>query len=327
MALCGELSLSPCCLRRRILGISVGETSIARRGFRGGETGLRERIEQIGRIFLHGYHSALEEEEPVALALRLHAVEAESRGFAFEGAAMGLALLDHLMPWNRDLLRAFLDGPGSEHAYMVHVGAGWAFARLPWIRRNLERPLSRLDPLIRWLAVDGYGFHEGYFSWPRTVRGQAIPGRLSGYARRVFDQGLGRSLWFVDGADVDRIPKTIDAFDPSRHADLWSGVGLACAYAGGVDRAAIEALQMAGGPYRPQLAQGAAFAAKARQRAGNPADHTGLACAILCAMSAVEAARVTDDALVDLPADGPVPAYEVWRRRIRDRWTREAVTS
>ena len=311
-------------IRRRILGISPGETTFARRGFRGGDAEVRRHLERIGGIFLQGYHAALEEDGPEALVLRLDAVESAFRGFAYEGSAMGLALIDQLTPWRRGRLRWLLDGRCSGHIYMIHVGVGWVLGRL---RLRVGRFLARLDPVLRWLALDGYGFHEGYFHWPRSVARRAIPGRLSGYARRAFDQGLGRSLWFVEGADVVRIPSSIAAFTSSRQADLWGGVGLACAYAGGVDRAAIERLRAAAGPYRAQLAQGAAFAAKARQRADNSAEHTALACEILCGLSADEAARVTDEALDDLPPDGAIPAYEVWRRRIQARWAEEVVTS
>lgn len=304
-------------LRKRIFGISPEEVTFARRGFRTGEDKVQQRLEQIGYTFLQGYHAALLDDEPETLARRLSEVELEFRGFAFEGAAMSLALLDLLTPWKRNRLRAFLDGPGAAHIYMVHLGAGWALARL---RRRVERPLARLEPLLRWLAVDGYGFHEGYFYWRRYIGEQASPKRLSGYARRVFDQGLGRSLWFVECADVVRIPQTIAAFPPSRHADLWSGIGLACAYAGGADGAALEALRTTAGAYQAHLAQGAAFAAKARQHAGNLAPYTALACEILCGLSADAAANITDTALVDLPFDGTEPAYEVWRRRIQTQF-------
>lgn len=250
----------------------------------------------------------------------LNATHLELRGFAFEGAAMALALLDFLTPWPKNRLQVFLDGPGNAHIYMVHVGVGWALARL---RRRVEPALRCLDPLLCWLAVDGYGFHEGYFHWKRYVNRQVIPDRLCGYARRAFDQGLGRSLWFVDGADVARISNTIATLPASRHADLWSGVGLACGYAGGVDRPSVEALWTAAGPHRPHVAQGVAFAAKARQRASNPSRHTELACHILCGVSADVAADVTDNALEKLPVDGPEPAYEVWRARIQSRFAAE----
>ncbi|MBV8678797.1 MAG: DUF1702 family protein, partial [Planctomycetaceae bacterium] len=304
-------------LYKRVFSISPQETTFARRGFREIEPEVRQRLEGIGEIFLHGYHAALEGGECGALVLRLNAVEAEFRGFAFEGAAMGLALLDYLMPWRRDRLSAFLEGPGAAHVYMVHVGVGWVLGRLGL---RVERLLARLDPLLRWLAIDGYGFHEGYFRWRRCVGGREVPARLSGYARRAFDQGLGRSLWFVEGADASRIAATIAAFPPSRQADLWSGIGLASTYAGGVERPTLEVLRAAAGSHRGALAQGAAFAAQARQRAGNPAPHTEAACRVYCALSADEAARVTDDALSELPSDGTVPAFEVWRGRIRERF-------
>ena len=299
-------------LRRRLLGISPQEATFARRGFRRGETGAQAHLERAGTVFLTGYHLALEHDEPATLAARLGAVEPEWQGFAFEGAAMGLALLDQLLPKHR--LQAFLEGPGAAHAYMVHVGVGWALARL---HRRVERPLARLDPLLRWLAVDGYGFHEGYFRWPRYLHARARPRKLSGYALHAFDQGLGRSLWFVEGADVEQIAQTIGTFFRARQADLWSGVGLACAYAGGAEHEAIKGLWERVGPFRPQLAQGAAFAAQARHRAGNPTEHTMMACEILCGTSAEEAAAFTERALQGLPRDRAVPAYEVWRQRIQ----------
>jgi transposase InsO family protein len=237
---------------------------------------------------------------------------------------MALYLLDLLSPWKHDRFDRFLKGPGWPHAYMVHVGAGWALAQL---RRRVERALKRLDPLLGWLAVDGYGFHQGYFRWPETVELRRVPRALSGYARRVFDQGLGRSLWFVEGADVDRIAATIGRYERARHADLWSGVGLACAYAGGVDRESIERLSAMAGAHHPQLAQGVAFAAKARERAGNPAGHTHLACEVLCGMPGEAAARLTDEALWDLPDGAELPIYEVWRRLIQANWTEEAEPS
>lgn len=289
----------------------------------GGAVTARERLEHIGQTFVLGYHAALDDPEPRRLAACLEEVESEFRGFAYEGAAMALTLLDLLTPWRRDRLAAFLEGAGQAHAYMMHVGAGWAVARLG---RDVARYVKGLDPLLRWLVIDGYGFHCGYFSWPRYVSKKEQPSRLSGYARRAFDQGLGRSLWFVCGAEVERIRATVEGFDTSRQADLWSGVGLACAYAGGAESAEVERLRASAGAFRGDLAQGAAFAAKTRERAGNLCAHTEEVCGVLCEMSAGMAARVTDVALGELrDEDGAadeegVPAYEVWRSAIRRRF-------
>ena len=306
--------------RRRLFGISPEETTFARRGFPPCAEARRPGLERIGRTFVEGYHAALEDARPLTLARRLDGVEASFRGFAYEGAAMGLTLLDLLTPWHRRRWSRFLAGPGAAHRYMVHVGAGWALARLG---RRVEPTLARLDPLLGWLAVDGYGFHEGFFHWRRSLEAQVIPRRLSGYARRVFDQGLGRSLWFVGGTDVARIAAVVAAFPPERRADLWSGVGLAAAYAGGGDRTTLLALARAAGAAGPALSQGVAFAAKVRERAGNPVPHTELACEVLCGQTPAEAARVTDRTLENLPLQGPEPAYAAWRRRIQAHFSRE----
>jgi hypothetical protein len=302
--------------RRCLLGIPLTEAHFARRGFRGRNTSARQRLERIGETFLQGYGAAIETGGVPGLQGQLETTEPELQGFAYEGAAMGLAVLDQLTPWRPHRVRDLLAGPGDRHAYMVHVGIGWVWARL---RLRVETRLPRCDPLLRWLAVDGCGFHEGYFHYPRAVDRKELPHRFKGYARRAFDQGLGRSLWFVEGADVDRIPETIGSFPSRRRADLWSGVGLALAYAGGVPEDAIVQLCEAAGAFRSAMAQGGAFAAQARRKAGNPAPHTELACAIVCGMTAEEAADVTEAALEDLPPDGEEPSYEIWRRRIRER--------
>ncbi|KYC43744.1 hypothetical protein WA1_00845 [Scytonema hofmannii PCC 7110] len=307
-----------------MFGIPLVEATCATRGFQGSEIKVQQRFEQIGHTFLHGYHTALEDDKPESLVFRLNTIEAELRGFAFEGAAMGLTLLDKVIPLPRSRLQIFLESAGSDHAYMVHVGVGWLLARL---HQRVEPFLAKLDPLLCWLVVDGYGFHEGYFHWRDYIQQQKSLKQLSSYARRVFDQGLGRSLWFVNGADVTLIPATIAAFPLARHSDLWSGIGLACTYAGGVERDAIEALQIAAKPYQPYLAQGAAFAAKARQRASNPAAHTELACQVFCNMSADAAARVTDMALEKLPTNGAEPAYEIWRQRVQTHFTSALLTA
>ncbi|HEY8020395.1 MAG TPA: DUF1702 family protein [Thermoanaerobaculia bacterium] len=316
-------------MSRRLLGIAPQETSFARRGFRCDAADLRARLEEVGRTFVAGYHAALEESEAAPLAARLDRVDRELRGWAYEGAAMALAILDAMTPWRRRSARLprFLAGPADPHVYLAHVGAGWSLARVPLSPARLR---ARLDPLLGWLALDGYGFHQGFFHWPQAIGRQRVPRRLAGYARRAFDQGLGRSLWFVEGADPGRIAAAVAAFPPARRGDLWSGVGLAAAYAGGVDRSGLAALRAAAAGWAPQLAQGAAFAAKARQRAGALTPATELACAVLCGCSAAAAAAATDEAQRELaPESTPsaasaLPAYEVWRQRIAARFAGEA---
>lgn len=309
-------------LRKHIFGISVEEVTFARRGFNDSGRVARERLEHIGRTFLQGYHAALCDETPEVLASNLEAVGGESCGFAYEGAAMGLALLDQLSFRRRGRLLTFLNGVGSRHTYMIHVGVGWAVARVPWLRNNFRRAVAGLDPLLRWLAADGHGFSDFYFKFPYFLRKPERLNQLQGYARHAYAQGVGRSLWFVTGAKANLVSQSISVLPQSLHGDLWSGVGLACAMAGGGDRAEIEHVRSLAGDYRPALAQGAAFAAKARQLAGNTTDHTETACQTLCGLSADAAAEVTDEMLKDLPEDSRVPAYEIWRQRIQSHLPR-----
>ena len=304
-------------LRRRLLGISPEETTFAKRGFRLGVPGAQEHLEGIGRTFVDGYHAALETPALEQLVPRLNAAPLGARGFAFEGAAMGLALLDRLTPWNRGRIAQFLNGAGGAHCYMVYVGLGWMLARMGG---PIEPVLAKLDPLLGWLAVDGLGFHEGFFHWQNYRDGQPAPRRLQGYARRVFDLGLGRCLWFIEGCDTQAIPPTIASFPEERRGDLWTGIGLAATYAGEAEPEQLRTFLTTAGPFHAHLAQGAAFAAKARQRAGNLTPYTDRACRILCGMTPIEAARITDDALENLPNHEADPGFEVWRRRIQERF-------
>lgn len=307
---------------QRWLRIHREEATFARRGFRSSSREAQVRLESVGESFLHGYHSALEDRGITALAPKLESTELEFRGFVYEGAAMALDILDQVKPRRASRVQQFLEGPGAAHVYMVYVGMGWSMARLPFRWRN--RP-SFLDPLLRWLVLDGCGFHEGYFHWPR-YRGGHRPERLRGYELRAFDQGLGRTMWFVSGADPQWIGKTIATFDEARRPDLWSGAGLACAYAGGAGETAIQSLKVSAGTHTDYVAQGAVFAAGARQRAGNPAAHTEQACQILCGISARRAAALSDETL-SLAKEDHDPAYEVWRRLIRDHFREHELSS
>jgi hypothetical protein len=256
-----------------------------------------------------------------ALVPRLDAYDQELRGFAYEGAGVGLAALDSLAPW-RARTREFVAGPGAEWAFAVYLGAGMGLARL---RRNPDAFRKRLrDPLLGWVVLDGYGFHEGFFAHRRTVRERVVPARITGYGRRAFDHGLGRSIWFTTGADVAAVVATIGTFDAARHADLWSGVGMACGYTGGVPRSTIEELRAGAGPRLADLAVGVAVAAKMRHQVDNPVLHNDDACAVLCGLTSAEAAAVADAAQQNLPTHGTEPAYETWRRRIRERLARSA---
>jgi hypothetical protein len=302
-------------LRRLAFGIAPRETTFARRGFQATSSEAQARLEHIGETFLEGYHAALEAASCETLALQLERIEVERRGFAYEGAAMGLALPARLLPWRRRALEAFLAGPAQPHVYMAHIGIGWALAALPG---PIGGTLRRYDGFLRWLIVDGFGFYHAYFQPKRCLREQRVPGRVRGYGRRAFDQGLGRALWFVEGANVPRVAHTLASFDASRRADLWAGVGLAAAYAGGVSETTLLAvLHATSGAERAALQQGACFAAVTRQHAGNPGAHIELACRTLTGLSFAQAAERAARALRDARGHDDGERYENVRRTLQ----------
>jgi hypothetical protein len=340
----------------KLLAPPASEVTFLRRGFYVGDPQARDYLEQIGCWFLTGLEYGMTVSGENGIAARLETAPWEYRGFAYEGASMALTILDGMLPAGGKRLDRFVAGPAAHQIYTAHVGAGWAMARLPQVLQSRVRPR---DPLLRWLALDGYGFHEAYFRTPLVVAMQRPPRLLRGWrgcagsGAQVVDQGIGRALWFVCGADTDRLADTIAGFAPGRRPDLWSGVGLAAAYAGYrpmADAAAPAALASAAGQwavarsqqalpgsaaqdteaclrelaaragrYLPDVAQGAAFAAKARYLAGAVTTHTDIAVRVLCRTTVAAAAECTDGAL---PADmAAADAYQTWRRQVRQRLT------
>lgn len=292
--------------RLRLFGIAASEVSFARRGFPDDGTGAREHLERAGGGFVSGYNIALRRRRTGDLCAELDDLPADLRGFAYEGASMALVILDLIQPWSASRWRKLLDAAGDRHCYLCFVGAGWAAARLRM--RRLPRLITDADSLLSSLAADGYGFHQAFFNPGTYVRRQA-PHPLAG-----FDQGVGRSLWFVDGANPARIAATIAAFPARRRADLWSGVGLAAAYAGSRDDAAVIALANGAGVAHSSFAQGVAFAVAARARSGNLTAATERTCRIVWNEEAQAVVRIVDDALL---AASQADRFESWRRNIR----------
>jgi hypothetical protein len=311
-------------LRRRILTPNLSATQLDVRGFHLKNAAARELLETVGRSFLTGYgHAAYAARAPEAEE-QLEEIPQQFRGFAYEGAAMACAIRDAMGLGRPHHVADLLAGRGDRHIYMAYVGVGWAMARLPRMRWSR---LHAADPLLSWLVLDGYGFHQAYFKTQQYVREKRredhFPWPVDGptwYAAKVIDQGIGRAMWFVAGADAKVAAAMVEGFPAYRHGDLYSGMGLAATYAGGADEDELTWLRERVGEHRHLLAQGSAFAAGARVRAGLVTPHTGVATQVFCDMTPEQAAKVTDEALQDDLYGREVPAYEVWRMRIADEF-------
>jgi enediyne biosynthesis protein E2 len=188
-------------------------------------------------------------------------VEPELRGFAYEGAAMAAVVRDAMTGYRTRRTEELLTGPARPHLFLSYIGIGFAMARLP--RALWRTAFPGLDglphhPTMSWLAVDGYAFDLAYFRTRHFVYRMERPrpypwlGRAD-YFPRVVDQGIRRALWFVHGADVHEVARTAARFDAHRRADLWSGVGLAAAVAGGAPEEDLYVLRrIAGEPPLPR---------------------------------------------------------------------------
>jgi hypothetical protein len=311
-------------LRSRILTPNVSETKLSTRGFHVKSTEARDLLEKVGETFLTGYAYAAEARTPAEAEERLEEIPKRFRGFAYEGAGMGFAILDATPLSRGPKVAGFLAGRGDAQIYLVYVGVGWAMARLP---KLLWSRIHAPDPLLRYLALDGYGFHQAYFRTDQYVHGQyQDPGfpwpadAPHGYANRVIDQGIGRAMWFVGGTDVDVVTTMINRFPEHRRGDLYAGAGLAATYACGAEEDELRAFRDRAGVYRPQLAQGSAFAAEARVKPGLVVPATEIATQVFCGVTPEQAARISNQSRPDQPIQGDVPAYEVWRRRIADQF-------
>jgi hypothetical protein len=310
--------------RRRLLTPSTAQTLLSVRGFHVKNEQSRELLESVGSYFLKGYSYAAESAKGRHAETGLEQVPPRFRGFAYEGAAMGFAMVDGFFGGHR--LTQYLEGRAQDHIYMAYVGIGWAMARLP----RLRWPRLDFDPLLRWLVLDGYGFHQAYFRTRRYVRECYREERFpwpaddpGDYAGHAIDQGIGRALWFVAGTDPVTVVAEIGRFPESRRADLFAGTGLAATYAGGATEAELRELWRIAEPYRSELAQGSAFAAEAAKRAGIDAAHAELGTRVFCDATVAQAAKVVINTMPEArtaatsDADlGDPPAYEMWRRRI-----------
>ena len=281
----------------------------------------RVELYKTSSVMIDSYNSAVEVGLSSELSDRLHQQDQAFQGTAHLGAGMGLTLLDFLSPGKSNRFQSFVKAHPN-HIDLIHVGAGIAM----WVlKKDVEQPLTSFSPLHRWWAIDGFGFFDGISNWSQSLEKQQVPKRLKGYARRAFDQGLGRGIWFIYHTDIDRIVACVNQFPASRHADLWSGIGLASTYIDGPQKADLIRLQKVSGEYATDVALGVAMAASAKYSEDSITDHTDLACSIFCRQSATDIGQLILGLLENLsvdehePVNINVPIYEIHRQRIREQ--------
>jgi hypothetical protein len=297
----------------RWFSLSPREAQFSRRGFVLGRP-LQGRFETIGQHFIRGFNVALSEADLSRIVNACTQVPEELRGFFVEGASMGCAVRD-AFNWRGNCLLEWRQRCHSRFDYLVHVGAGWAAARLPWRTKAIR---DVLDPVHHWLLQDGMGFHDAYFATRRVTSGWKRVRR--GYQSRAYDQGVGRGLWFICAGDIAGVSELIANLPNERRADLWSGVGLAMAYAGEVSREDWAKGIVLAGSNAPWLRQGAAFATAARVLSQHVPEFTQVASLAACHADALTTADTVQRCRPDRRSrTSTVCLYEDWRRSVCER--------
>ena len=273
-------------LRQRILTPSLSETKLDVRGFHRKNPAAVELLETVGESFLTGYAAAAEARHPADAEPTLEAVRPQFRGFAYEGAAMGFAVLDALPGGRSDRVATFLAGRGADHIYMAYVGVGWAMARVPrfrWSKLLRPGPAAALAGARRLRLPPGVLPHPPLRARPVPGAGLRVAGRRArpGRPAAPSTKGIGRAMWFVGGTDTAVVADLIDRFPAGRRADLYGGAGLAATYAGGAatptscgrswDRAGEYRATGRPGQLRRRRCPGPGPPGRAAHRGGHPA--------------------------------------------------------
>jgi hypothetical protein len=270
------------------------------------------QIEKIKIVFQTAKDICAEQEDFNNVLKHLENVAPEFLSIAYEGASMALALKDfskgnELKQWS-----AFMKGPGVNHSAQIHAGLGWAIAQQ---NNSPLQFLEMINPLMRARVLDGCGYYDGIFKQRQTIKNNKPPNDLQGPMLEAYDQGVGRSIWYICKGEVEQVLEIINTFPPTRHPALWRGIGVACAYVGGCDEHLLRLLLFSSQDYQKQLCAGAILAARGRVQANALTQDVELVCRIWCNLSIQEAMLLTVRTEPSSSVD-PNNAYSLWLSQI-----------
>ena len=238
-------------------------------------------VSHIQNLFLKvGYclPRLLSMEEKIAF---LDSEPLEYRSIGYESGAFEIAYAELKAGLPLNNYHELYASKGNLHPFHLQIGLGWAFAKAELWPGTYSKalPFSSLQ-----LVYDGSGYYHALFKARRTVQHQILPDDISDEDRTGYDQGIGRRLWYICKEDIASLVQSIQSFEDYRQGDLWRGVGVACGYVGGTDRAVLEALGRSSAKHKAALSTGIALAAYSRVLAGAVTESIVLACEIVCGM-------------------------------------------
>ena len=219
---------------------------------------IAKNIETVVSTFQKGLSISEQEFGLDELISKLNQFEPRYRSVAFEGASMGVAIQNSLGTWNKYAKAA------EKHATQVHIGLGWAIAEG---QMNLASTLSEIEPDFQVKVLDGYGYWHGLFRRRLTIRTQTIPKNITSEYQSGFDQGIGRTIWYITKGEVAKVVNIINHFSEDRRANLWQGIGVASTYVGGCSDELIGELKSASSEFKKNFETGIESAESSLKRA------------------------------------------------------------
>jgi hypothetical protein len=272
------------------------------------------RIERIKSIFLDTQKFYSMHDNMDALIGYLQNTETEFRSIAYESASMSIALKDLK---NNEGLNDWLfykNGPALAHKAQVHVGLGWAIAKL-----NLPflSVVKKIETSLYYRVADGCGYYDGSFRLKQTIVNQQLPDYIPETTMSMYDQGVGRSLWYTCSVDIDKIRRMIKSFPVVRQASLWRGIGIAVAYVGGCDGDTLKTLLQYAATNHIQLTYGAALAVKSRMEANTLTRDTAHCSRLWFSLTASEPNIFSSDP-ANTYTDENEQAYFTWIKQVDD---------
>lgn len=304
-------------IRKQFLGLPLSEADFKVRKFEEGHD-AQERLELVAKTVVQGYNTAVEHGLGPDLMAIATSIDKELQGFFNEGIGMGLHALDTFSFSKKKQFWSFIEGEGNHHEYMSYIGAGLTCA-------VFKKPFKKLldkGSVTSWLALDGIGFYYAMFKTPKVLADVYVPKKIKADAFYLdrFDNGVGRALWFYASGEPQKIADTIKQFPESRRGPIWSGVGLAATYAGGVTEEKLRKLRALSGEHCLQLGQGSILAIHTRFTAGNPSTYNKMATAVLVGSTAEECEKIASAYKAKLEEkkyiDG-VPSFKIFLQNVR----------
>lgn len=220
---------------------------------------IAERIDLIVSTFQKGRGLEASASTIDELISELNEIEPRYRSVGFEGASMGIAI-SKKFEW------AEFHEKANHHSTQIHIGLGWAIGEQDW---NIDEALEAIDPEMRTKVLDGVGYWFGLFRRRLTIRTQGVPEQITTEFQSGFDNGVGRSVWYISKGDPEMANKIISSFPEERRGDLWFGIGVASIYVGGFPEAMTSELKALSDNNSDSFEDGIASANTSLAEAGN----------------------------------------------------------